>query len=362
MARPAAMLALLAGSAVAMRARHRRSSSSPSGQTFSGKPRQAIGANGQVSALYTFGAPAATSPALGNPGSSSGCFPGLRVVSAYNEGWFSQQIDPVPPVTRPFGYEHTKMKQAKIFVDHPETENDGANWSDIKYAECGEEWPDAKEEIFNPLLHFRGITYVNKGGRFDLGNVAHTSVAVALNVTANSNQQEVANSVREFGWTLVDSAVVDNNVTIVHDAISHLIQEPVTKSCFLTFRGSKSIQDWVHNVMIAKVPFCGLTEEGETCDDLRNPCQTSGSFAHKGFRDHLRHVIRSSQFQTKIRPHLGACSEVIAVGHSLGGAAASLFAACAAKAPKKDEFGFLEDFEHIGWTVEEPRTLPAWQP
>jgi len=337
-----------------------RSPSVPTGQTFSGSPRQAIGSNGQASALYTFGAPGATAPALTNPGSSSGCFKGLRVVSAWNEFSFvRQQMDPVPPLTRPFGYEHAKMPQAKIFVDKPESDDpdpdsDGGNETktEIEYAECGEKLPDAKKEIYNPLLHLMGVTYVNQGGRFDLGNVANTAIAVALNVTTKTDQQRVADSVRNFGWNLIDSAAVENSAVILHDSISHLIQEPMTKACFLTFRGSRSIQDWVHNVMIVKVPFCGLSEEGTE----------SGTFAHKGFRDHLRHMVRSSEWQTRIRPHLGACSEVILVGHSLGGAAAGLFAACAAKAPKKGEFGFVDDFEHIGWTVEEPRTLPAWSP
>lgn len=270
-----------------------------------------------------------------------------------------QQIDPVPLITDPFGFEHTWMKQAKLYVDGAASHE---NMTNIKWAECGETWPEPKKQLVNALLHMRGITYVNKAAKFVLGYVGKATIQIALNVTSNSNQQQVADSVRHFGWMLVDSAVVQNDVTFVHDSISHLLQDPVTKSCMLTFRGSKSAQDWVHNVQIKKVPFCGLTEEGEECEG--SPCQTRGrgSFAHKGFRDHLRHVVRSSDWQTKIRPRLSGCAEVIGVGHSLGGAAAALFAACAAKAPKKGEFGFVDDYEHIGWTVGQPRMLPAWTP
>jgi len=357
MARCASLLALLVGPVGALRKAERHIPR----RTFSGKPRQAVGEVGQIASLYTYGAPAATDPALMNPGSADGCFDGLRVVAAYEEGeLLRQQVDPIPLITGPFGYEHTMMTQAKLFIDS----KTGVNNTNLKYASCGQEWPDPKSQIVNPLLHMRGMTYVEQGSKFELGNVAVDSMKIALNVTANSDQQEVAESVRNFGWRLIDSAVVDWSVALGHDSISHLIQEPNTKSCFLTFRGSRSVQDWVHNIQVIKTAFCGFVEESEACEQGET-CQVrnrGGSFVHKGFRDHLRHVVRSKNWQTKIRPHLPSCSEVIAVGHSLGGAAAGLFAACAAKDLKPGDFGYADDYEHIGWVVGEPRLLPEWQP
>lgn len=352
MARLVAALLLVLDPAVGFRTRHHRANSLT---TFSGRPAQATGDVGQIAAFYTFGGPAVASPGLQYPMGSSPCFPGLRVVAARKaNSVLYQQVDPIPLLAGVFGYEHTAIQAAKIFI------NDNA--SDIKWANCGESWPEPQTQIIDPLLHIRSLVYVNEALKFpNLGDVVLGVIRIALNIANMKDQQEAADTIRPHGWNLVDTASVDDPIWLLSDSISHLMQEPVTKSCMLTFRGSRSVEDWYYNVQIPKTHFCGFVDVDEECQDNATCAtrRTRGSFVHKGFRDHLRQLVASEDWQTKIRPHLSGCSEVIAVGHSLGGAAAMLFGACAAMDLKSGEYGY-EDYEQIGWTVGEPRLLPAW--
>merc|ERR1740139_1627327 len=89
--------------------------------------------------------------------------------------------------------------------------------------------------------------------------------------------------------------------------------------------------DWALNAAVNPTTFCGFVEEDEECGKLGfSTCKTRnprGAFVHWGFREHLRKIVRSEQWQTDIRPNLGKCSAVYVGGSSLGAAAANLFTA-----------------------------------
>lgn len=327
----------------------------PPSVVFQRRQQLTVGAEGRVSSIYTFGSPAMSIPSLTYPASSTGCFPGVRVVAARSNWLMPQNIDMVAKITTPFGYEHPQMEQAKIFVQ------DGDK-RDVKWAGCGEEWPDAQNELVDPTLHLRPSIYVNWGVEFSLGDITKVANQVALNISANKDRADVAASVGYFGWSLIGTALVNDPISFISDTVSHLIQEPETQSCMLTFRGSRSTQDWINNVQLSRAHFCGLVDEDEECSLFDNSCTTrkpDGAFVHKGFRDHFRSIISSDEWKANIMPHLPGCSEVFVVGHSLGGVAGSYFARCLAQNLQPGDYGY-EDYEQIRWTVGQPRNLPPW--
>lgn len=283
----------------------------------------APGSRGEVDGLVTVGAPAGSEGVMPYPRTTNGCFPGLRIQSA-RQLWFGQQqVDIVPPLTRPFGFSHPNMWAAKIFV--------GSKRMDI--AGCGEEFErDPSVEVPSGILHDESMTYFPETPKFNLGRLANLAARVPLPQSTSSNPEEVTEAILPFGWHLVASAFDGNSM-------SHLMQEPETLECFVTFRGSKTFQDWVGNVQLSKVDFCGLPQK-----------------VHNGFRDNLRGIIASEDWQQKLRPLLPSCSKVYAVGHSLGGVTAQLFAACAAQAPEEGQEGY-EDYALLGWTRGVPAVL-----
>lgn len=353
MALRAALCFLAVAASEAARTRHRRKQTSES--TFSGAPPLAAGEKGRISALYTFGSPASASPPLRNPARPDGCWPGLRVVTAKEEGWLLPQFtDPAPLVTEPFGFEQVPIEAAKIFLDSDDKK--------IKWASCGETWENTPTEIVDPFLHSMGRVYIPETIKFALGEKVHEIINVGLNVSAKrlSQQAEIQASVQSFGWNLIGTAEIEG-IDWVSDSVSHLIQEPRSKSCMLTFRGSRSLGDWVNNVQIVKGHFCGLVQEDEECGSLGN-CETrdpQGSFIHKGFGKHFLKLLSLEDWKKNIKPHLSGCSEVMALGHSLGGVSAAYFGRCAAQGLRPGDYGF-EDFDLVTWTASEPRVLPPW--
>lgn len=354
MALRAALLALVAPIAAVRIAKRREA------PTFSGSPSLVSGEQGKISYLYAFGNPPGASPGFSNAASTDGCFQGLRVAAAKGEAWYLRQtVDPATIVTLPFGFKPSRIKQAKFIL--PVKDEFDANA--IKWAECGEEWQDPQPEFPDPFLHKRFGVYTTYGTQFNFDDLVHTVLRVAINRSSSSNRSEVAGHVHAFGWNYINAAQVDNPISWVSDSLTHLIQDPKTKSCMLVFRGSRSARDWIHNVQLVKTHFCGMTDEDEECGALEGECTVrhkGGSFVHKGFKDHFMTMVGSKEWETNIRPYLSGCSEVISAGHSLGGTVASMFAACAAKGLKPGDFGY-EDYENVTWTVGEPRLLPVWK-
>lgn len=85
----------------------------------------------------------------------------------------------------------------------------------------------------------------------------------------------------------------------------------------LAFRGSNSADDAKSDLMATAIPFCGLQVNG------------SDVLAHQGFVTELRKLLMALKLRPKLHRMLQGSSGIIVVGHSLGGAMASLLAACA---------------------------------
>lgn len=84
-----------------------------------------------------------------------------------------------------------------------------------------------------------------------------------------------------------------------------------------------------------------------------------------GFKEvqhHIHHkmagLIYSPNFEDVITSHLTSCASVTATGHSLGGALAALWAACANRGLKPGEEGY-EDYERVTWRKGAPKRVPS---
>jgi hypothetical protein len=277
---------------------------------------------GLVDQLYTFGAPMVGDDIIENPASSSGCFSGYRVIR--EETKFLYKVDIVVPLLWPAAYNHPKMKTLKVNTEK----------SDIVEA-CGWKVPATTFRTGSVALHSRE-DYVSMSTA-----KAGAAASLALNVSYNENEAEVASLARRAGWGLVDTAFGYGDLSwlpIIGKAeVSHLFQHPETLDCMITFEGSDSLENWLDNLNFGKSSFCKL------------PTRT-----HSGFQDAMRIITAGRDFQQKIRPKLPSCRSVRAVGHSLGGAIASLFAACANNFARAGGDG---DFGNITWTRGTPRKM-----
>jgi len=301
-------------------------------QPASGASAQSDNAPPMVDELYTFGAPGVSSPGLKNPRRGDGCFAGLRAWTWSRAGFPASgyRIDAVVPLAGLFGYRHAWMRGAELDVTN----------KTVRFQDCSEAMTNSPTGSTAIGLHYpeqyRDAVRV-------LGDERATNMTIlgtAFSYNRNP-QEEVAAGVREYGWRLVGTGFDDGSDAITGGAqVSHLFQHPGSLECILTFQGSDSLLDWFGNIDVYQVSFCGLSER-----------------VHKGFRDHLRRIIRNPTWQQNVRSHLGRCRKVFATGHSLGGVRAELFTACTANAPSSGR-GYDEDYSFIGWQKKAPARLP----
>jgi len=247
---------------------------------------------------------------------NGGCFDGYRIISWDNDLGLDDE-DLVPTLLVPSKYDHPNV-QAMIVEDGGGLEG---TWS------CGKN----PFRVTRPSLPLHFV-WVYEASMQRVGNKywrAKEASAVGLKNSYESNEGKVRKNVEKEGWNLVATAKVDQD-------LSHLMQDPVSLRCILTFEGSDTPSDFVTDAALKRVEFCGLPMS-----------------VHLGFRNELRRIVGGYQFQNRIRPKLGKCSSVDAVGHSLGGAVASLFAACV------DWQNGSDDNQMMSWTTEAPAKLSA---
>jgi len=297
---------------------------------------------GKVDLLYTYGAPGPASPSLRNSLRSDGCFPGVRAWAGRGYG-FTGTSDAVPQVTWSLGYRHNWMTSEDFDVrgDY-----------EIRTKTCSQESEyEPRTRVVDAILHLRTY-YIN---------VAHSKSEAFGNLTDLAtvgsyfdDSAYMKARTEALGWRYVDTASAPGGQITGGPQQVHLLQHPSTLECMITFQGSDSAGDWQANLDAGKSHFCGFVDEDETCThQFGGMCEVKrvgNSFVHKGFRDHLRRMIRSSEFQNKIRPKLGNCPKLTVAGHSLGGAMSSLFTGCMNRAPRPGQYGYETDYKYISFT------------
>jgi len=271
---------------------------------------------GIVDKLWTWGAPAPTDKKfLQNPLSEDGCWDGLRIVNLHTEtttGVWS--VDVVNGISNVVGYWHVnqptiKVDENGIIYDYP----------------CGN---TASNGVETPSVALHVPEEYDMRAQF-LKDEAQQMTKLAV-IPSYQPYEEAAVTLGIFGWKLVGTALWELKET-------HLIQSPDTLDCILTFQGTTSnrMLDWYDNLRFRAGEFCGLEDR-----------------VHAGFRDQLRAVVTTEDFQQNIQTKLPKCNGLTVAGHSLGGALAALFSACVNNAPADNV-----DYKHIMWTRESPALL-----
>lgn len=236
----------------------------------------------RVHSLITYGAARPGVGELQNPATGS-CFEGYRFVM--QNTW---TVDPVPALGQTTSFAHPLGTSIKM---HEKQTHDkfgcGTNGFNFGFPEF--------------RLHESSVYIAN------LKNFDSVVGAVTLNGLAVSYEDDLdtVKSQLQPGWELQASMVLDGDK-------SHVIMHKDTQACIITFSGSDDASDWYSNAAVWPVKFCELEQD-----------------IHNGFRSEVMRVVNSDAYQQEFKPKLKECTEVTATGHSLGGAMAAIFSACA---------------------------------
>jgi len=257
-----------------------------------------------------------------NPIARNGCFEGLRMVrEASAEGNDDKDtVDLVSTLLTYNGFRHPMLPTMIVRMFRP-----------ARYFPCGWQY-DGDRRSPTAALHNRPIYSMLT--RDTVGAVA----TVALLNSYDSDVKRVAKNARAEGWGLAGTAFARGRWLFwTEDEVSHLFQHPETLDCMLTFEGTTSVSNWADNINFFKWSFCGLPGR-----------------VHRGFRDAMRLMVKSDSFKQNIKQHLPKCNKLDVVGHSLGGAISTLFAACGNNAYFA---GSDSDNREIRWVKGKPAKL-----
>lgn len=279
---------------------------------------------GSVEGLYTFGAPGTATTPLKNRMRGDGCFPGLRVYTQSRWGWwwwgFYYMSDPVAWLATHgghsaiTGFRHAMMNALTL---------DDWNLGNPNLIDCSDhgtwlpnrDWyywiPGHKTDHYAWTLQAQQ-RYPQPTKMIDFASGSYVATEALYEVAS------------QRGRRLVGRAVEG-------DDSSALFQDPSNFDCVVTFRGTDGWSDWVNNLDADTVDFCGF------------------SGVHKGFVNEFKQIVSTDNFRRNVRDKLPNCAKVHASGHSLGGALAELFTACANKAPVAPSPG-AADYALISWT------------
>jgi len=127
--------------------------------------------------------------------------------------------------------------------------------------------------------------------------------------------------------------------------------------------------DWDHMMLVQHessldcvFSFSGTNQKAEVYTSLKSESRQWCDFrTHKGYADELWTVTNANEYQTgpdnghgdSIKTMLGKCNRVIMAGHSLGGAMASIFAACI----NTRNVGQAA-YEHLAWDKRASELMP----
>jgi len=302
---------------------------------------------GSVDFLYTFGAAGSASPGLSDRTRPGGCFGGWRAWTSQSRGPFNF-VDFASWITGTVGLRHPRMAAINFNV------NDIEQSERLECSPALTRLPSSgipSNELHATELYIEAAKAVKDPFWANLSPIAGRK--------SNSfDIPRVAQYVRQYGWCLVGTSSHPGNLIFGGAQVSHLFQNPETLDCALTFMHTNSPQDWAANLRFSAAHFCGFVDPDERCTGF-SECKVrkeGGSFVHRGFRDILMKLIRDPSWQENIRPQLHACKKLAVTGHSLGGALASLFAACVNRAPQEGTYGF-EDYRLMGFNTSGPKAL-----
>jgi len=303
---------------------------------------------GLVLGLYTYGAPAGTIPALKNPRTMSGCFPGTRMLTSsiapvsfsINE---ARKYDPITFAGHMLDFEH-------VWQDTLDVQIDQLGIQFLRKCSLEEVHRPAKSSDISPVLH-KTSTY--EVGLDQLADALPMERLFShlVHMTNNGDPAGVSVAAQSLGWNTVGIAESDAQE---HDAASwvsdvvYLFQNPDDLTCALVFRGTDDVSDFLSDVECNRVDFCGFADPNDLNPRGEYEPRDGHVLVHRGFRDKLLRMVKSENYTAYVYPKLSSCEGVYLVGHSLGAAEASYFAACASRHLEEGDYGY-NDYKSIAW-------------
>eukprot|EP00439_Symbiodinium_sp_Y106_P039901 s4008_g4.t2 len=312
-----------------------------------------------VEELYTFGSPGASKSILLDMSREGGCIAGLRVYArSERPGWKvnTPVYDPVSWITEQFGFRHAQMAFLELSEQNLLESDMGPCRASASDPHHDDFWWVAGHSSYEAILKHHLWAQAPTGkkplpasydgtGSLTLLQKAYLMVHFTFVIYA-PEMQTMHMDARLWGWNLVGYAeslpYADKGGLVQFHDHAALYQHPKSLECALVFEGSdrQDLSDWVYDADIKTSQFCGFED------------------VHSGFRDKLLAMLRSDDYDQAIRAKLPFCSRVAATGHSMGGAQAELFTACAnRRIPKLWQTDALSDHELVAFQLTGPELL-----
>jgi hypothetical protein len=287
----------------------------------------AVGSVGQISEVFTTGAPAVSIEPLRNNKAGNGCFKGARYFTKDYIN-YKDKVDIVPMLAYLGSFVHPMMDAVQLHVQGWEGGEKvfGCSASNKKV-------PDGYEGEMG--LHMPPA-YIEAGSKVSTN--LKDKMAYLSWLSSNQNPAEVKEWMGYYGYGVAGHSFDNGGDVQGGPQVGYLWQHKQTLECMVTFQGSLSLKDWIANVNMQRADFCGLP-----------------TTVHEGFKTHLLMMVKNPSWQSNVRAKLSKCSKVQSVGMSLGAAKAELFAACINQAPT---YGSGKaDFDSMSWMTGTPQML-----
>jgi hypothetical protein len=299
--------------------------------------------DGRVDYLLTIGAPATACPALTNF-LTGDCFNGKRIYNSQTipasfcaMGYCvipSYKItDPVAWIANVIGFEHPSMSGEEFF-HNPEFRADQLTCEPT----TSRSKPGIGMVSTESLSLHSTATYVNGVMRWvpkfkgvEPGATLE-DIHIRLCEASYLSDREIGKLARAVGARILARVKVRGSMGDEDSA--SLIQFDNT-DCTIVFRGSDATWDFVNNAAGGCTDYCG------------HKC------VHSGFVAELNGLVKSDDWQKKLKPKLSRCRLVKVAGHSLGGAMAEVFSMCANSNSNTEEY-----MKYIRWKEETPSLMP----
>lgn len=174
----------------------------------------------------------------------------------------------------------------------------------------------AASHVLTAAQHCSGVlSLISENGLCTEGagtnmSLEEQSAHMAMAPYRDCNASEFPNTT-VAGWRLVQQLHVSEHHGLSHDRANVYSHDG---ECAIAIAGSDDVNDWLNDFDLAKTDFCGFTN------------------VHRGAARELEGMLGHSGWKDSVAPYLSGpqCSGgVTVIGHSLGGAMASLLAACA---------------------------------
>lgn len=291
---------------------------------------------GPISEVFTFGSPGIVhSGSLTNGFVDGGCFPGYRVYSRTHRSDSvdaNSVADPVAWITAQFSYAHPMMRVMVADQDAPSATATRTCGSESNLPPADTFWWAEGHTAYESILRAQVdlLPTAVSSTQVEAAQLRRAYLMIHLSfMIYSSAPQKLGIDASDWGFTLVGFASFRTGpaqglprffaADEFDDSVA-LYQNDETLECVLVFEGTgrEDPSDWLSDADARPTDFCGMAT------------------VHEGFKRKLMRAMLNLDYQAVIKSKLPSCRGVTVTGHSMGGAQASLFAACANRAGPAD--------------------------